>query len=211
MRCVWCRASARNRLMARTICRTYHGRCIAALVKDRALSFHELDVYEVQAAGPIHKRFKRLPRYVCSEYWDDIAPGGSRDGVRCENLEMLTFSDESFDLIIHQSVLEHVENPDAALAECARVLRPDGRMVFEVPVCDYEVPTMRPLSRRRRSDEPLFHIDALRPGGVLVVTDFGLDVVDQMERLGFRVDVITEHYRDSLIAHCAVFSCRLAS
>jgi SAM-dependent methyltransferase len=211
MRCIWCRASARNRLMARTVCRIYQVGSIGALVKGSALNFHELDVYEAQAAGPIHKRLKRLPRYVCSEYWDDIEPGDFRDGVRCENLEMLTFSDGSFDLIIHQSVLEHVENPDAALAECARVLRQDGRLVFEVPVCDYEVPAMRPQSRRRLPDEPLFHIDPLRREGVLVVTDFGLDVVDQLECLGFRVDLITEHYGDSVITYCAVFSCRLAS
>ena len=47
-------------------------------------------------------------------------------GVRCENLEELTFPDESIDLHISQDVMEHVFQPKRAFAEIARTLRPGG-------------------------------------------------------------------------------------
>jgi SAM-dependent methyltransferase len=42
--------------------------------------------------------------------------------------------DESQDFVFHSEVLEHVENPDRFLAECHRVLRPGGRLLFTVPL-----------------------------------------------------------------------------
>ena len=40
--------------------------------------------------------------------------GSEKDGVRCENLEKLTFANETFDLVITQDVMEHVHTPQAA-------------------------------------------------------------------------------------------------
>ena len=43
--------------------------------------------------------------------------------------EELPFEEASFDLVYANFVVEHLERPDGALAEFARVLRPDGRLV----------------------------------------------------------------------------------
>ena len=56
-----------------------------------------------------------------------------KDGQRSENLEALTFPDESFDLIIPQDVFEHVLRPAKAFAEIARTLKPGGVHVYTVP------------------------------------------------------------------------------
>lgn len=45
----------------------------------------------------------------------------------------LSFPDRTFDLIYASSVLEYVEDPAAVFRECARVLRPGGRMLCTVP------------------------------------------------------------------------------
>jgi 2-polyprenyl-3-methyl-5-hydroxy-6-metoxy-1,4-benzoquinol methylase len=45
----------------------------------------------------------------------------------------LPWVDDSFGGIVCLGVLEHSPNPEAILAECARVLRPDGTAVFVVP------------------------------------------------------------------------------
>jgi ubiquinone/menaquinone biosynthesis C-methylase UbiE len=52
--------------------------------------------------------------------------------VRTEpaDAERLPFPDESFDLVLGHAVLHHVPNLAAALAECARVLRPGGTLTF---------------------------------------------------------------------------------
>ena len=46
------------------------------------------------------------------------------------DLTKLPFPDASIDLIISRSVFEHLQDPQAAYCEFARVLRPGGAMVF---------------------------------------------------------------------------------
>jgi SAM-dependent methyltransferase len=41
--------------------------------------------------------------------------------------------DASFDTVLHTSVLEHMEDPERALRECARILKPTGHIIFAVP------------------------------------------------------------------------------
>jgi len=47
--------------------------------------------------------------------------------------QQLPFRDASIDLFLSSSVLEHVENPEEAVAEVARVLKPGGRVYSEIP------------------------------------------------------------------------------
>jgi ubiquinone/menaquinone biosynthesis C-methylase UbiE len=50
--------------------------------------------------------------------------------LRQGNLEALPFADGEFDLVLCSQVIEHVLDPPAAVAELARVLRPDGTLVI---------------------------------------------------------------------------------
>jgi SAM-dependent methyltransferase len=45
----------------------------------------------------------------------------------------LPFSDCTFDAVVAASVFEYMDDPAAALGECARVLRPGGLLAFTVP------------------------------------------------------------------------------
>jgi SAM-dependent methyltransferase len=45
----------------------------------------------------------------------------------------LPFPDESFNLVFHRMVAEHFEEPAGPIRECARVLRPGGKLVFITP------------------------------------------------------------------------------
>lgn len=60
-----------------------------------------------------------------------------RAGVRGEllvgNAQELPFPEASFDRVINLGSIEHYEHPDRAVAEMARVLRPDGRAVILLP------------------------------------------------------------------------------
>lgn len=47
--------------------------------------------------------------------------------------ERLPFADGTFDSVVCSEVLEHVEDPDAVIAEASRVLRPGGVFVFSLP------------------------------------------------------------------------------
>lgn len=45
----------------------------------------------------------------------------------------LPFEDQSFDLLFHRMMAEHLDKPAAALAETARSLQPGGRLLPETP------------------------------------------------------------------------------
>jgi ubiquinone/menaquinone biosynthesis C-methylase UbiE len=55
--------------------------------------------------------------------WIALAPGW----------RTLPFADNTFDATVVSSVLEYVENPMIVLRECARVLRPGGKLLCTVP------------------------------------------------------------------------------
>jgi 2-polyprenyl-3-methyl-5-hydroxy-6-metoxy-1,4-benzoquinol methylase len=56
--------------------------------------------------------------------------------VRVGSLADQAFADESFDLITLFHVMEHVTEPKAVLDEVRRVLKPDGRVIVQVPNID---------------------------------------------------------------------------
>lgn len=56
-----------------------------------------------------------------------------RIDFRVMNAERLEFADDSFDMICGLGVIHHLEL-EPALRECARVVRPDGRVVFVEPL-----------------------------------------------------------------------------
>ena len=64
------------------------------------------------------------PRVLKSPYLDEATVGRA---------EKLPFADESFDLVFHSFVAEHLEAPDVVNHEIARVLRPGGLLLFETP------------------------------------------------------------------------------
>jgi len=49
------------------------------------------------------------------------------------SLEQQNFSNESFDAVVLNHVVEHVPNPVGTLVECARILKPGGKLVLFTP------------------------------------------------------------------------------
>lgn len=148
-----------------------------------------LDACEFSARGPLVEHLRRHARSLAiSEYFADVSPGQSRDGVRCEDMQRLTYADSSFDLVTHTEVLEHVPDDARALAELHRVLRPGGRMLFSVPLHGGAT-----VERARLVDgaivhllPPVYHADPQRPDtGVLAFRDYGADLLERLRGAGF--------------------------
>ena len=156
---------------------------------DYAPPLADSDVCELSARGPLTAYLRRKAKRVAlSEYFADAAPGSTRDGIRCEDVQRLTYADASFDLVTHTEVLEHVPDDQRAFAELYRVLRPGGTMIFSVPLHrGYET-----VERARLVDgcvehllEPVYHHDTLRREDILAYRDYGWSLVERLAGFGF--------------------------
>jgi SAM-dependent methyltransferase len=124
--------------------------------------------------------------YIATQFLPELALGTTLNGMRNENLECLTFSDESIDLHITQDVFEHVLDPAAAFCEIARTLRPGGLHIFTVPLTQKVEPS-RVRARRtpfgiRHYYPEQYHGNPVGDGRSLVTTDWGYDICDHIFR-----------------------------
>lgn len=102
-------------------------------------------------------------------------------GCQCENLEQLTFENESFDLFITQDVFEHVMDAAAGFREIARVLKWGGAHIFTIPLYPRECSIIRARKERDRVvhiKPPEYHGNPVDPNGALVVTEWGRDIAE---------------------------------
>jgi GT2 family glycosyltransferase/glycosyltransferase involved in cell wall biosynthesis/SAM-dependent methyltransferase len=150
-------------------------------------------VYLMEQTSPLHGWLaRRHPRLVASEFVSaGAAPGALIDGVRHEDATRLSFAGASFDAIVSCDVFEHVPDYRRAFAECGRVLRSGGRLLFTAPFLAGSAATVI----RARVDaaggiEHLlpaeYHGDPRRPdAGILCYQHFGWDVVADLRAAGF--------------------------
>ena len=106
-------------------------RHLQAVLDARYPNWTELEIHESSPSNDFLSRYAR--HYSASQYFEDVPRGESVNGVRSENIEDLTFANESIDLFITQDVMEHVFHPDRAIAEIHRVLKPGGAHIFTTP------------------------------------------------------------------------------
>ena len=191
-RCSNCAASLRYREQARVILSFYsrhQSRHIGDLSKER--EFREMNIYEAGIVGPFRKFFQTLDHYVTSYYWEDVPPGDYSEGVQCQDLTRLTFDDSSFDLVVTSDIFEHVRRPFEGFQEIDRVLKPGGMHIFSIPV-QHPMATETVFRVDTSGDEdihilpPHYH-GAPRGGRSLVYTDFGSDIIENLNQIGIEL------------------------
>ncbi|MFM0145467.1 class I SAM-dependent methyltransferase [Paraburkholderia sp. RL18-085-BIA-A] len=134
---------------------------------------------EVHECSPVNDYTSRFAqRYTRSVYDPSIEPGCKCEGAQCENIEAMTYADETFDLFITEDVLEHVFRPDLAIAEIMRVLRPGGAHVFTAPKQKWITHTRQCAQlvngEVKHLYEPQYHA-AADGGRSLVTWEYGYD------------------------------------
>jgi SAM-dependent methyltransferase len=135
---------------------------------------------------------ERFDNVVGSEFVDPAGvPGSTIKGVRHEDLQRLSFADQTFDFILSFDVLEHVPSEERAFSEMFRCLRPGGSTLFTAPFSiNHEANVVRAVMHEDGSVEhrlpPEYHGNPVDPeGGALAYRYFGWQMLRQLERIGF--------------------------
>ena len=123
---------------------------------------------------------KECSNYIASQYFQKQTPGSMVGNVRCENLESLSFDDNSVDLHVTQDVLEHIFHPYKAFKEIARTLKPGGMHICSVPIVNKDKPS-RLRARIEKNDivylvPEQYHGNPVGDGRALVTVDWGFDI-----------------------------------
>ena len=146
-------------------------------------NWHNSTIHESSPGnrGASKRLSEECSQYIPSQFFPDQKPGSIVGKFRCENLESLTFADESIDLHVTQDVLEHVFHPSKVFREIARTLKPGGAHIFTVPLVNKYKPSK---PRVQLSDDgqishlepPVYHGNPISSAGSLVTVDWGFDI-----------------------------------
>lgn len=200
--CHHCGSSARNRAVSKLVLSECDpaGKSIRSMKADK-----DMKGYIASGYGALADILK-TKNFTTSEYFENTVLGSVRGGIRCEDLTNLSFSDGIFDIVISESVHEHVNDPFKSFAQVNRVLKKGGIYLFTVP---FES-AGETVFRARPDGTPVmpaqYHIDPLKPRGALVYTQFGKqDFVEKfLTPNGFKAEILTLDDKKRGIFNCDV-------
>jgi SAM-dependent methyltransferase len=143
---------------------------------------NRLEILSINTCGTLHKYLSRLRKHNLVEYPE-------------QDMANLSIDDNTYDLVLHSDSLEHVEEPLQALAECKRVLKPDGVCIYTIPI------VVGRFSRSTVGKETSYHGDpSERSSDWVVRTEYGSDAWKDPIKAGFR----------SCTMHCFEYPCAFA-
>lgn len=150
-------------------------------------------IFISEQVTPLYQFLKpRYPNLVGSEFlgFDKVSGSVNEHGVRHEDMTALSFESDSLDYILSFDCLEHFPSFEEAFAECSRVLRPGGKMMWSVP---FVKTNPKNTIRAKIVDgtvehilPPEYHGDPVNTAGCLCFTHFGWEMLDQVRSSGFK-------------------------
>ncbi|PRD41165.1 methyltransferase type 11 [Phyllobacterium phragmitis] len=159
-------------------------RALALVLRETVPNWPNLFIHE---SSPMNRGIsivlkRDCENYVGSQYFPE-QPFGTKVGEwQNENLEALTFPDNSFDLTITMDVMEHVFHPKLALQEIYRTLKPGGYYICTFPIRKYLTEPMTVRASIKNGE--IVHADGITPEyhgnpvakEALVTVDYGYDI-----------------------------------
>ena len=143
-----------------------------------------LKVLHVAPEQIFFKKFKKFNHWNYLTF-DINSPIADTKG----DLKSMKFKDESFDLVICNHVLEHIEDDKMALEEIYRVLNINGIAILQVPINVNREKTFEDSKITSQYDREKYF------GQYDHVREYGIDYKERIEQVGFQVEMI--NYSDN--------------
>jgi SAM-dependent methyltransferase len=180
MYCTYCGCSYRLRMLSKAIAVAAGDskKSLMELIEDGL--FNNKVVAEINSCGVLHEILKTIPELKYSEY------ESSDDNIPHEDLQKLTYENDSIDYIFTSDVIEHVPDPDKAFSEIYRTLKIGGTYVMSTPV----VMNRKTRLRSHIKDGKIVHrVNPSYHGSgepdYLVWNEFGRDLIHRIRDVGF--------------------------
>lgn len=160
-------------------------RALAHMLNRVAPDWRSLRIHESSPAtrGISAKIRRECAGYVGSHFFPDQPMGTIVQGYRNENLEVQTFADNQFDIVITLDVFEHVFEPGKMIREIHRTLKPGGTYISTFPIRKHQVDShvVRALLKpdgtiEHLVDKPEYHGNPINSEGALVTFDYGYTI-----------------------------------
>lgn len=158
-------------------------RAIAAMLNAKRPSWRSLAIHE---CSPVNRGISTVLSRECRDYtpthfFRNEDPGKLVGSFRNENLEAQTFDDETFDIVLSQDVMEHVNRPELVVREVKRTLKPGGVYLFTTPTFKGKSETERRAEYLDNGEvqffaEPDYHGNPIDAEGSLVTFHYGYDL-----------------------------------
>jgi len=159
-----------------------HRLLILFLKQETPFFSEKLRLLHIAPEHLFYKQFSALKniKYVPGDLFPDKYPS---ETVKVD-VTNIDFAKESFDVVFCNHVLEHVPNDQQAMSEIYRVLKSNGWAILQVPMDKnlqktYEDASITSKEERLKAFGQIDHVRV-----------YGLDYMDRLRKVGFKVEEI---------------------
>lgn len=174
-------------------------RAISLILNRHFPNWRELKIHECSPAkrGISAKLAREGKNIIQTHFYPDLKIGSTEQEYRNEDLQRLTFDSNIFDLFISLDVMEHIPDPEAAIKEIHRTLKPGGHMLCTWPVRRNQVEAVERRATFNADGsilhlkEPEYHGNPISGEGALVTVDYGYEIHKKLTHwAAFDVEVL---------------------
>jgi SAM-dependent methyltransferase len=131
--------------------------------------------------------YRGHPRFLRSAFrYLNLIYEGVAEECLLADVASLPLRDESIDIVVSSDVFEHVRDDAAGFSEIARVLKPEGYFILQVPAVG-ELEETRVLVEARGDEDVFVAPPEYHAEHTLVYRYYGNDIVDRLRALGLSV------------------------
>lgn len=129
----------------------------------------------------VFKKMKNLEYIAGTKYQEGFYYSDKLPSI---DLTSLPYSDNHFDFVFANHVLEHIDNDKVAMKEIFRVLKPNGIAILQVPIANKLSTTFEDANIKTKEDRELYF------GQFDHVRLYGIDYAQKLKNAGFSVSRI---------------------
>lgn len=199
-RCFFCHSQNRERQLVYIFLKLINKQNFLSSLQSIKDTFSISPIWICQQNSPLSNYLKKIfaDNCITSEFFDESLKSGEIiNNIMHIDMRNTYFNNRQLKYIFSGDVIEHIPNYLDAMKEIYRILDYDGCHIFTVPFyqhafcIDRRAELINGKIIKHRKD--WFHIDPVRPDGILCYNIFAPELLCELEKIGFKVSLYLVH------------------